>query len=237
MYTSDKFFTEFALSYEEYASTKKSYLSTVNDFIKTETSAVKTIADIGSGDGKRGKMIAELLNVNDIIFFDNSDGMISLAKNIPNANVEKSDIFNCEFKKDKRFDIVLCLWNVLGHIEEDKRLIALKNIVSLVDSDGFIFLDVNNRYNIANYGIRSVIKNIIKDIFYPKKSNGDFNLIVDIKGVKIDTIVHIFSPFEIENLFKLAGLSILKRRIVDYKTGGIRKYFWEGQLVYKLKKI
>ena len=231
------FYTKFAKSYAEYASTKQAYTSAVNNFITTEAVGVKTIVDVGSGDGKRGKLISNLLNINDITLIDNSEGMIDLVKNIPNTTVIKGDISNIEFKAEKKYDLVLCLWNVLGHIETDKKKTALKNIASLVNSDGFIFLDANNRYNVVNYGIKSVIKNIFRDIFIPNKFNGNFSLKINIKGVQVDTIVHIFNPFEIENLFKLAGLSVLKRKVVDYKTGEIRKYFWEGQLVYKLKKI
>lgn len=237
MHSSDQFYTQFAKSYAQYASTKQPYLFAVNNFIKKETGTTETMIDIGSGDGKRSKKISELLNIKNITLVDNSEGMIDLAKNILGVLIIKTDISSTEFKPDKKYDLVLCLWNVLGHITVDKRVVALKNIASLVNENGIIFLDINNRYNVANYGTKSVIINIIKDIFNPKKSNGDFDLKINIDGSRLNTTVHIFNPFEIENLLKSVGLSILKRQIIDYKTGKTKNYFWQGQLAYKLKKI
>ena len=237
MHSSDQFYTQFAKSYAQYAVGRQFYLSAVNNFIKQETGTVETMVDVGSGDGKRSRQISELLNIKNITLIDNSEGMIDLAQNIPGVFIMKMDISSTESKSDKKYDLVLCLWNVLGHITADKRKIALRNIASLVNNNGIIFLDVNNRYNIANYGIKSVFKNILKDIFIPKKSNGDFDLKIDIDGTRINTIVHIFRPIEIENLLKSAGLHISKRKIIDYKTGKIKDYFWQGQLVYKLTKI
>lgn len=237
MCSSDIFFTRFAKSYSQYVTERQAYLSAIDNFIQTETIATKTMVDVGSGDGKRGKLISKLLNVEDLVFIDNSEGMIDLARNIAGATVIKTDISNREFKSEKKYGVVLCLWNVLGHIATDKRKTALKNIASLAEKNGIIFLDVNNRYNIVSYGIKSVFKNIFKDIFIPKKSNGDFSLKVNAEGAQINTIVHIFNPFEVEYLLKSAGLSILKREIINYKTGEIKNNFWQGQLVYKLAKI
>ncbi|MDO8658871.1 MAG: class I SAM-dependent methyltransferase [Candidatus Levybacteria bacterium] len=237
MYLSNKFYTQFAESYAQYASTKEAYLSAVNNFIKEETDIVKTMIDVGSGDGKRGKLISNFFNIKNFVILDSSEGMIDMAKNITNALVIKADISSNEFKLENKYDVVLCLWNVLGHIAVGNRKIALKNLSSLVENNGVVFLDVNNRYNVVHYGIRSVIKNLFKDVFLPKKTNGDFSLKIDVKGTQINTIVHIFNPFEIERLFKSAGFLVLKRKIIDYKTGEIKNNLWEGQLVYKLKKI
>jgi len=213
------------------------YLSAVNTFIKREAGLRKTMVDVGSGDGKRSKIISDLLNIKEVTLIDSSEGMINLAKNIPNVVVVKSDISSDNFDLKKEYDVTFCLWNVLGHITAGRREIALKNLASLAGNNGIIFLDVNNRYNVFNYGTKSAIKNILKDIFIPKKSNGDFYFKIDTDRGEINTVVHIFSPFEIERLFKSAGLSILKREIIDYKTGEIKNNFWKGQLVYKLKKI
>jgi hypothetical protein len=90
---------------------------------------------------------------------------------------------------------------------------------------------------VSHYGIKNVLKNICKDIFVPRKSNGDFELNIDTDKGKINTTVHIFNPYEIERLFKSAGLTILKREIISYDTGEIKDNFWSGQLVYKLTKI
>ena len=107
----------------------------------------------------------------------------------------------------------------------------------MVNDKGFIFLDVNNCYNAVHYGIKATLKNICKDILTPKISNGDFELNINTDQGQINTIVHIFNPNEIKHLFKSAGLKILKRKIINYKTGEVESKFWNGQLVYKLAKM
>src|SRR3989344_5803927 len=160
MYSSETFYSRFAKSYAQYATTKQAYLSSVNTFIKQEAGTVKTMVDVGSGDGKRSKEIANLLGIDNFTLIDNSDGMVNLSKNIPGATILKDDISNAEFKLENKYDVVLCLWNVLSHIVFDRRVTALKNLASLVNDKGFIFLDVNNRYNAVHYGIKATLKNI-----------------------------------------------------------------------------
>ncbi len=237
IFPSDIFYTQFSHLYSEYAFDKKLYISAVNNFIKNETPKVETMIDIGAGDGKRGKYIAELLKIKSLTLLDNSNGMIALSKNIPNIKFEKLDISNSDFSLDKKYDVAICLWNVLGHISYGKMGVALKNIASVVNKNGIIFIDVNNRYNIAYYGLKSVIINLCKDIFLPRKNNGDFIFEINTGVKNISTIVHIFNPNEIENVIKSSGLAILKRQIIDYETGKIKKNLFGGQIVYKLSKI
>lgn len=237
MYSSETFYTQFAQSYAGYASGKKAYILAVDNIIKEECGLAKTIVDVGAGDGKRGKRIANLLGVKNLTLIDSSDGMVALSQSIPNATVVKADISSLEFSLGEKYNVVLCLWNVLGHVPGVDRQVAFNNLTTLVDDGGVIFLDVNNRYNISQYGMKAVVRNICKDLFFPKESNGDFDLSFSTKVGILETCVHIFSPREVENLIKSAGLRILKRQVVDYRTGEIRKSIFGGQLVYKLSKI
>lgn len=237
MYPSNIFYDKFANFYSDYAQSKKPYLSAVDNFIKKNSGTPKTLIDVGSADGKRGKIIADALSVRDVTFVDNSDSMIILSKNITGVNVQKADISDPNFKSEKKYDLVICLWNVLGHISTIKgRENAFKNLVELLADGGVMFIDVNNRYNISNYGLLEFIKNILKDIFLPRNRVGNFNLNFFTKSGSIKTNVHIFSPFEINFLVNSAGVTILERQIVDYKTGEVKKFFWNGQLLYKLVK-
>lgn len=238
MEPSDKFYTSFSNSYAGYSTMKQPYLSAVNNFIKEETGHIKTMVDVGGGDGKRGKLISTLLHLDNFTLIDNSVGMIDLAKKIPGALVIQDDISSSAFSLENKYDIVLCLWNVLGHINVENRKIALKNLRSLVNDDGFIFLDVNNRYNAVHYGLMSILKNVCKDIFMPKKTNGDFKLTMQTnEGQEISTNVHLFNPYEMEVLFKKARLKVVKKVFIHYKKGEIKNNFWGGHLVYKLKKV
>jgi len=236
MLSSKTFYTYFANFYSDYSILKKDYLLAVNNFIKSESKSPQSIIDVGSGDGIRGKEIANLLGIDAITLVENSKCMFNLSKKIHGATLINKDISSNDFKLENKYDVVTCLWNVIGHIPNFKRKRALENLASLVKDNGVIFLDVNNRYNISQYGIKSSVINIIKDLLNKKSSNGDFILTINIPKREIQTVVHIFSPKEIENLISSAGLNVEKRLIINYKSGEIKKYVWNGQLIYKLSK-
>lgn len=235
--SSKTFYTLFAGSYTNYSLDKREYLSTVNRFVKDESVLPRSMVDVGSGNGKRGKHIAETLGLDKFTIIDNSEGMIALSKQISGAESVLVDISSPDFVLKQSYDLILFLWNVLGHIPADRRKTTLFNLARLASDKGVIFIDVNNRYNISHYGLKAVSRNLLKDILKPDKNNGDFKLKVKTAKGDIETVVHIFSPFEMEKLIKSAGLKILKRSFVNYTTGKISRTFLGGQLVYKLKKI
>jgi 2-polyprenyl-3-methyl-5-hydroxy-6-metoxy-1,4-benzoquinol methylase len=234
--TSEKFYTLFAISYRDYSFNKKEYLSAVNKFIKNEALSPESMIDVGSGDGRRGRYIGDILGIAKITLIDNSEGMVTLAKRVHGTDVIFSDISSPRFEIKHTYDLVSLLWNVLGHIPRESRPIALTNLAKLVNDDGLIFIDVNNRYNVSHYGFLAVMKNVLKDIFSSNKANGDFNLSMMTKNGEIKTTVHIFNPFEIERIIRSAGLKIEKREIINYRNGKICKTIFGGQLVYKLSK-
>lgn len=237
MYSSEEFYTKFAPFYERYSSIKRNYISAVNNFIKSESKSHLKMADVGSGDGKRSKEVAESIHSSSLTLIDNSNGMMTIAKNIKGVNVVFADISDIKFKSNDKYGVVTCLWNVLGHIPTvEKRKVAITNLASLMEDGGFLFIDVNNRYNISNYGLKAVAKNILNDLFRSSENNGNFELNVDTENGKIQTEVHIFNPFEMDKLLKSVGLEIIKRQAVNYKTGEKSNSFWGGQLVYKLSK-
>lgn len=238
MEPSAKFYTQFASSYDSYAAKRKGYLSAVNSFIKKEIGSAEHVVDIGAGDGNRLTEVIRLIGHSvDATLVDNSDGMINALKKAGFPKVIKADIASPEFHLNEEYDIAFCLWNVLGHIPTDKgRGAALSNIAKLLKKDGYLFLDVNNRYNAAHYGIAAVARNILRDLFRPRAENGDFKLSVDISGHLVETSVHIFSPIEMEKLIRSAGLKVVKRTVINYETGRTVNNTWSGQLVYKLAK-
>lgn len=238
MVTSQVFYNKFANSYAQYAVHRDSYLRAVDDFIKAESVFPKKIIDIGTGDGKRALRIANSKEGNDLTLIDNSEKMIALARKIKKAKIISADIADDEFILNKKYEIVLCLWNVMGHVPSaKKRARAFKNLAKLLVDDGVLFIDVNNRYNAVQYGILAIIKNIFKDICFPKETNGDFIIKLKTRTGCIQTISHIFSPCEVESLIKQSGLKILKRRVLNYKTGRKCRSIFCGQLVYKLTKL
>ncbi len=237
MISSEIFYTKFSKEYGQYAENKKAYLSAVNVFILNESDSPLSLVDVGSGDGRRGKEIADSLGIQDITFIDNSDGMNALSKQIPGVSIVNSDISDDNFRIARKYDLVLCLWNVLGHIvTAEKRKIAIKNLANLIKDDGRLFIDVNNRHNIFTYGKFAVAKNMVKSLFTLPGKSGNFDLSFKTDSEIIKTKVHIFTPTEIEKLIRSAGLIIEKRQIINYSTGELDTHFWNGQLVYKIKR-
>ncbi len=236
MNSSDDFYTKFASEYANYASGKKVYISAVNSLICKESDSPLNIVDVGSGDGLRGKSIADSLDVRDVTFLDNSDGMLALSKQIEGVSVNKVDITSSEFIPGRKYDLVLCLWNVLGHISTiEGRKNAVLNLAKLLTNNGVLFIDVNNRYNSSHYGKMAVAKNMIHDVFKAPNLVGNFDLCINIESCTIKTSVHIFNPLEIEDLIESSGMVIERKWIVNYDTGKTEKHFWNGQLLFKIK--
>ena len=51
------------------------------------------------------------------------------------------------------FDVITCLWNVLGHVREfENRVRAMRAMKKLLSPEGRCFIDVNHRYNARAYG-------------------------------------------------------------------------------------
>lgn len=236
--SSSMFYTEFAKAFESYALLRKSYTEGVDRFVVDEIGAANTIVDIGSGNGKRATRLAKELGARSLTLVDNSDGMLDQIRVSKGISVIKADISDSEYQPNEKYDLVLCLWNVLGHIPSNKRKTALGNLASLLNPSGMIILDVNNRYNISQYGFVAVVRNIFRDIFSRKTTNGDFELCLgtNSESADIKTTVHLFSPAEMNRLIRSAGLQIDKRVIISYENGTRQKNVLGGQLVYKLTK-
>ena len=230
------FYDEITPFYRQYSEKKLLYLKSVDEFIiKNIINEANSLLEIGAGDGIRGMNIAKLTGIKNIVLNDNSEKMIEKCRELSPKEVWQCDAEDLE-KYNKKFDIVTCLWNVLGHLKNQNcRIKALKNIKSLLNKDGIAFIDVNNRYNAESYGYFQVFKRIIHDFFIFNETNGDTNYFWEIEGNKINAMGHLFTPFEIENLIKKSGLRIYKKVIVNYDNGRITNCYLKGQLIYILK--
>lgn len=240
MFSSKIFYKHFSKYFGEYSSSKKEYLNSIDNIITNLHFKPTGIVDLGAGDGRRSLKLAKALNVENIILVDNCPEMFSEAIHTENIKKIDDDISDNNFylRMDKKFDLILCLWNVLGHIEtEENRMSVIKNISKIITDDGVCFLDINNRYNVKQYGINNVLKNILSDIFLPNYKNGDFQFDFKKEFVNIRTKVHVFNPFEIDKYLKNNNLKIIDKKFIDYKTGRISSNIFSGQILYKIKKI
>jgi hypothetical protein len=92
-----------------------------------------------------------------------------------------------------------------------------------------IFLDVINRYNVAECGAGVVVRWLL--------SSGDGNVLVrwwtDAGGV--ETVGHVFSAKEMTSLLREAGLEVVERIVLNYRTGRREAWAVAGNLLYVLR--
>jgi SAM-dependent methyltransferase len=237
-YPSDIFYTKFSSSYSSYFGTKREYIEAVNSFIMSEASSPISVIDVGAGDGRRSRDVCDLLGAKALTLIDNSDGMIAHLKKIEKSYVIKADISDPSFEIGQKYDVMLCLWNVIGHmLTQEQRLSALKNMRKLLADSGVIFIDVNNRYNLSHYGVKAVIRNMWTDVFSRQNDQlGIFDLSINTADDQLRTKVYISNPFEIRKLFRMSGLKVIKVRRFNYRTGKKAMTIFGGQSVYKVTK-
>lgn len=243
MVGSVELYDKFAPYFRKYSAKKGKYLIKVDKLILADFPghAVK-ILDIGSGDGSRGKAIFDKSKAKYLLMADNSPNMVRLSGRYQSKNI---DVREMDISKtipenlNSSFDVILCLWNVLGHISgENDRLGALMHMKNLLSPEGRIYVDISNRYNLRYYGFWKVFSNIIRDIFSPAILNGDFSYQIPVsKGVRLNSSCHFFNPFEMKKLIRKAGLKVNRKFYIDYENGDIRKTFFEGHILYILSSI
>ncbi len=239
MIKSEILYDRLAPYFSLYSKRKQLYLDSVDKIIiRLIDKKGMHILDVGAGDGLRGNKIFKIIRFKKIVSIDNSSEMISLYKRRFKSKIYKLDICSDDTTVVLgKFDVVTCLWNVLGHMPTPKkRLKALINMKKLLTNNGKIFIDVSNRYNIAYYGWLNVFKNMVKDLIFHSEKNGEFDYILRInKLVSIPSSNHFFTPHEMKTLIEKANLSIDRQFYVNYSTGLIENTFLKGSLFYVLK--
>lgn len=195
-----------------FSNIRAAYLNSIDEFVATEAVGGRYL-DIGLGDGVRAKKISRLINATSLVGIDSSYKMCDLARmNGVNAHLVSLD----DFEPWHPFDTITCLWNVLGDVSDS--IGGMKKIYGMLADGGKAFIDVNNRYNLSEYGLFNVLRNMIsptRRYFKMKDSNCH---------------VHIFSPWELD------VIEGSRKIYVDYKTGEVRKLPFFGQILYVLEK-
>lgn len=231
---SQKMYDSLAPGYRNYSQSRLLYLNAVDSVVRQYLTPESSVIDFGSGDGVRVHNIAQNIT-SKLCLVENSCNMITKIKDqYPRALILNKDFADVNFQTGKKYDIAICLWNVLGHLGNEQRgLTGLTNIRKTVRKNGIVILDINNRHNISQYKIKAV-KNIIKDVFTYKFANGDIKFNISINGQNIPSYVHIFNKHEIEKLIDAAGFEIKSGVYINYANGDIEKSPLFGQLCYVL---
>ena len=231
---SQRLYNKLAKDYRAYSEARRDYLLAINNIVRKFFFANSKVIDFGAGDGVRIKTIISDLPIKACLV-ENSNSMLRhIAKNFSDAMVLPMDFFFFFFSVSSDNDVAVCLWNVLGHLgSREKVLQGLINIKSSLRTGGIAIIDVNNRHNINQYGL-DAIRNILKDIFCYKFSNGDMKFSMHTKNQIIPANVHLFTNKEIISLFKEAGFVVSKRLYIDYSNGNKMLSSLFGQLCYIL---
>jgi SAM-dependent methyltransferase len=197
----------------------------------------RSLIDFGSGNARRTLRIGQAAKL-DTVAIDVSPGMIDEARRL-GVDAHVMDIASPAFDHavlgNRKFDLAICTWNVLGHVEgAANRLQAVRNMRACLAPGGAIVLDVNNRYNAGHYGWPAVLKNLVKDAFNPAKAGDFIANRLDPKGEKMHTFVHVFSRDELRALCREAGLEPVEERFLDYTSGEDRTR-WSGQMCFLIQ--
>lgn len=207
-----------------------------------------SLLDVGSGDGSRALAIASQSGIKRVVLVEPSKEMAS--KSVGNAEiwpVRAEDLGSAggPMTSDgtrpqppaERFDVITCLWNVLGHVPTaEKRLRALTAIARLLAPQGRFFLDVNHRYYLHAYGVLPTSGRWLHDLFSPSETNGDVLAKWRAGEAAVSTYGHVFTHPEIMRLAALADLEIEERVVMDYEDGRTRRFAFQGNLLYVFRR-
>ena len=210
---------------------RKAYLEAVETHILHSMPAGSgSLLDLGYGDGKRALRIAQTAGIERLV-------MLEPAAEMPAAGAGQGELWPIraeDLRPDsiaERFDVITCLWNVLGHIATaEKRHQAVLNAARLLSTRGWLFLDVIHRYNLRSYGIVPTSARWIRDRVAWSDENGDVTARW-LDGT-INTYGHVFTHREMACLANRAGLEIEERIVLDYDNGKQHGFACLGNLLY-----
>lgn len=230
---SEEFYAKNYGYYEDARSRKSSYMKAADSLV-VDNIERGPVLDVGCGDGLRALSLAGKYK-SDIVGMDNCVEMVEMANRNGIQAVLHEDIVALSDETIGRFrgkfGTIFCLWNVLGHIiHVEDRGKAMRGIVEFLADDGVLFVDVNNRFNIHQYGFFRCLRNAIIGIF--QKEKGIFVLPINDSM----TQVYLSSKTEFVDLLNGSGLRIDRLAYVNYQNGEIEKKSWHGQLFAVCRK-
>jgi SAM-dependent methyltransferase len=235
MHGSERAYDQFAPYFRAYAEARQAYTDAVDAIIMRDIPAsARSVLDVGAADGVRGARIARARGLSRLVLAEPSAMMLRECGERGAAEVWAVRAEELP-QTDDRFDVITCLWNVLGHVSPGAaRVTALRRMGSLLAADGSIFVDVSNRYNASWYGWLPTLRRALYDALFPSEQNGDVDMIWSVGDEQIPARTHVFTPSELMSLIREAGLRIKRRHFIDYGSGETKHFFFEGQILCEL---
>lgn len=230
-------YDQLAGHYSNFSNGRAAYLRSVEAQITSRIPVnSKSLLDIGGGDGVRARRIAAAIGISEVVLLEPSSQMSS-------AVLSRSTLWPVRIEDlrlgeiSNRFDVITCLWNVVGHIPgSNKRIHALKNAAQLLSPAGLLFVDVIHRYNVRSYGMLATAERWLRDHVAPAETNGDVVARWKTDAGTISTYGHVFTEGEMRRLAQSAGLECLERVVIDYDTGVTRRFSCMGNLLYVFRR-
>jgi len=214
--------------YRDLSERRREYLDAVDaEIVRRVPRGAGSLIDCGAADGRRALAIAERAEISRVVLVEPSYGMRGL---IPAGIEVWNERIESLSDSGRKFDAVLCLWNVLGHVSgRELRVAALKNLARLCSAGGLIFLDVINQFNVAACGIGVVLRRMLIS------GDGDVPVTWRTSAGEVETRGHVFSTKEMKGLFREAQLVTVGRIVLNYKSGRRQAWTAGGNLLYVLK--
>jgi SAM-dependent methyltransferase len=226
-----------AAHFAELSRGRDAYLRSVEQLILARIPhGSRSLLDIGAGDGVRARRIASAAGIPRLVLLEPSAAMAALAGGPAELWPIRAEALKPEAITE-RFDVVTCLWNVLGHIRPgSERQRTLTGIAQLLTPHGLFFLDVNHRYNARSHGVVATAARWIHDRLLPSDTNGDARAKWSSGSEIVSTFGHVFTDREVVRLAHAARLKPLERFVVDYDTGQRRRFAFSGNLLYVFRR-
>ncbi|GAA3853347.1 class I SAM-dependent methyltransferase [Streptomyces sedi] len=232
--TSKRFYDAYAHGYDSYMTRHEGYFEAVEGEVAAAVGQPGlALLDVGTGTGERLSRVVARVRPGHVAAIDESPEMAALARrNCPEARVLAKPLGAPELPDAlaKRFDLVTCLSNVLGHVPSAQLVPGLRQIRELLTPGGVLVFDVNNRYNAVAYGRLSALRNVARDRL--RSGSGDFTASYRNGDRVLHTSVHLFSPSEVARLLRESGFRVARMAFRDYSTGQARGRFG-GSIVVK----
>ncbi len=229
-----------AAHFDDVARRRGPYLRSIEERILERIPAgARKLLDVGAGDGSRALRIAEGGVGLDVVLVEPSAEMGRRARDGIELWPLRAEALRAADPRieGRRFDVVTCLWNVLGHVRpEAARVRALEEMGALLAPGGKVFVDVTHRYNARSYGLALTLGRFLKDRLFFDERSGDVVARWTVPGDDCSTYGHVFTDGEMRRLAARAGLLVSERIVVDYDTGRTRRWAIQGNLLYVLNR-
>jgi SAM-dependent methyltransferase len=231
-------YDEVAKDYDKISLKRARYNDSIDQIVVSLLSDYELlhIFDFGSGNGKRAKKLSEKLAAANLVLSDSSELMINECLKIENVVVVK--ITGTEIPLiEGKFQGILALWNVMGHVETSENRVQVLNALRLnLAKGGKLIFDVNNRYNGASYGYSRCLFRLLVDSvrFNPKRGDVEYSWFVN--GQEVKSTGHVFTPKEIVSEINKSGFKVSKKFYVNYETGKVSKWFFKGQMMFSCEE-